>query len=183
MGNGALWKGAALEAFAVSLVAGLIASALFELVHNPESRKRYAGMARLSGRLFVSDHNRPRHKAALWVITGLRWTLVALGAGAGSALLGGFLNEASAGTVGPSVPAAIALGMVSGLYLVTITQSRGYLIRGLGALVLGGGAAIGIVRMLGSVPSADEAVTVILVFGLAIAFAWRLLGLIPPLRH
>jgi hypothetical protein len=171
------------ETFLVSLVSGLIASALFEVLHNPESRKRYAGVARLSGRLFVSDHNRPRHKAALWAVAGLRWTMVALGAGAGSAVMSGMLNEASAGTVGPNIPSAIALGIASGLYLVTISQSRGYLIRGVAAMITGFGVAVGILRVLGGVPSADEAVTAILVFALAIAFCWRALGLIPVLRH
>lgn len=172
-----------METFLVSLVSGLLASALFEVLHNPESRKRYSGVARLSGRLFVSDHNRPRHKAALWAVAGLRWTMVALGAGAGSAVMSGILNEASAGTVEPSVPAAIGLGIVSGLYLVTISQSRGYLIRGVVALIAGFGLAAGIIRVLGGVPSADEAVTAILVFGLSIAFCWRALGLIPVLRN
>lgn len=172
-----------MEAFLVSLAAGLIASALFEVLHNPESRRRYSGVARLSGRLFVSDHNRPRHKAALWAIAGLRWTSVALGAGAGSMLMARQLADISADTLGPSLPLSIALGIVSGIYLVTITQSRGYLIRGLAALVAGLGIAAGILRVMGGVPSAGEAVVASLIFGLSVAFSWRILGLIPPLRH
>jgi hypothetical protein len=172
-----------LEAFLVSLAAGLIASALFEALHNPESRRRYSGVARLSGRLFVSDHNRPRHRAALWAVAGLRWTSVALGAGAGSVLIAQYLVDISAGTLSPSLPLSIALGIVSGIYLVTISQSRGHLIRGVAALVAGLGIAAGMLRLMGGVPSAGEAVIAILVFGLAVAFVWRILGLIPPLRH
>ncbi len=172
-----------LEAFLLSLATGLVAAALFEVLHNPESRKRYSGVARLSGRLFVSDHNRPRHKAALWAVAAMRWAMVALGSGAGSVAAGQILHDLSAGTIEPALPATLALGIVSGLYLVTISQSRGYLIRGIAALAGGLGLAAGIQHLLGGVPSAGEALMAVLVFGLTLAFCWRLFGLIPPLRY
>ena len=172
-----------MEAFLIALAAGLAASAIFELLHVPDARRRHSGATRLSGRLLVSDHNRPRHKAALWALTAARWTLVALGAGAGGWLIGGMLADQSAGTVGATTPILATLGIVSGLYMVTITQSRGALVRGVIALLAGTGIAAGILNLLGGVPSAGEAVIAILVFGLSIAFCWRALGLIPPLRH
>lgn len=166
-----------LETFLISLVSGLLAAALFEVLHHPEDRKRGPANARLSGRLFVSDHNRPRHRAALWAMAGVRWTLVALSAG-----LAGFYGLSlmvTLGANGADLPpgALIGLAVITALFIANATRSQGHIIRGLIAVIAGLGLAALIIRL-----GDDAMVTALLVTGLSIAFLWRALGLVPPLR-
>ena len=168
---------AVLETFLVSLVSGLLAAALFEVLHHPEDRKRGTANARLSGRLFVSDHNRPRHRAALWAMAAIRWTLVALGAGLAG--LYGLDLMVVLGANGADLPAGalIGLAVITALFIANATRSQGHAIRGVISTAAGIGLAALILRFSG-----DAMVTALMVTGLSIAFVWRALGLVPPLR-
>ena len=166
-----------METFLVSLVCGLLAAALFEVLHHPEDRKRGNGGARLSGRLFVSGHNRPRHRAALWAMAGIRWTLVALSAGLAG--LYGLSLMVMLGANGADLPAGamIGLAIITALFIANATRSQGHAFRGVIAAIAGLGLAALIIRFTG-----DAMVTALMATGLSIAFIWRTLGLVPPLR-
>lgn|GEM_PF-2553993 len=165
-----------METFLVSLVSGLLAAIVFELLHHPEDRKRTAG-ARLSGRLFVSDHNRPRHRAALLTMAGIRWSLVALGAGLAG--LYGLNLMVLLGANGAELPASAMTGLavITALFIANATRSQGHILRGIAAAIIGLGLAAIIIRLTG-----DAMVTALMVTGLSVALIWRALGLAPPLR-
>ncbi|MGP1275988.1 MAG: hypothetical protein ACQRW7_11275 [Caulobacterales bacterium] len=162
--------------FLVSLVSGLLAAILFELLHHPEDARRGGG-TRLSGRLFVSDHNRPRHRAALLTMAGIRWSLVAIGAGLAG--LYGLALMVLLGANGAELPASAMTGLaiITALFIANATRSQAHIVRGLAAIIIGLGLAALIIGLTG-----DAMVTALMVTGLSVALIWRALGLVPPLR-
>lgn len=166
-----------METFLISLAAGLVAAAAFEALHRPDDRSRNAGGSRLSGRLFVSDHNRPRHRAALWAMAGIRWSLVALGAGVSGLFAPELMVQLGANGTELPLPANGGLAIIAGLFIANATRSQGHVLRGFIAVIVGIGLAALLIRFAG-----DDMATALLATGLSIAFVWRALGLVPPLR-
>lgn len=75
------------------------------------------------------------------------------------------------------LPAIGGLAIIAGLFIANATRSQGHVLRGLIAVITGVGLTALLIRFAG-----DDMVTALLLTGLSIAFVWRALGLVPPLR-